>query len=87
MSVLNKIEGTAISTFIAITGNGDIFHRICAEIQRVEATMPNATGKDKRAKFLAECEIVFDDLIEPIAESVLRLLLELGLIWLRSRIV
>jgi hypothetical protein len=86
MSVGIQVQTNVISTVINLV-ESHVFTRICDEIKRVEASMPHATGADKRAKFLAECKIIFDDLVEPIGENVLRLLLEIGLIALKSAVV
>jgi hypothetical protein len=86
MSIGIQVEQNAIATTLDLI-HSHVFHRICEEIKRVDASMPHATGADKRAKFLAECKIIFDDLVEPIGENVLRLLLEIGLIALKSAVV
>ena len=86
MSIGNQITQVVISTFADLIGQGDIFTRIVKEIERVNETMPNGTGADKRHKVLADLEIIFDDLIKPVAESVLRLLLELGVAWVKAQV-
>lgn len=78
MSVEKQVEAVAISTFVDLLGQGSVFSRIVAEIERTNTSMPSTTGADKRAKVLADFEIIFDDLIEPIAKNVVNLLLELG---------
>ena len=78
MSVGSQIEAAAISTFVDLIGHGSVFARIVSEIERTNAAMPSATGKDKRAKVLADLDIIFDDLIEPIAKNIINLLIELG---------
>lgn len=78
MSVGNQIEEAVISTFVDLIGHGNVFARIVSEIERTNAAMPNATGKDKRAKVWADLDIIFDDLIEPIAKNIINLLIELG---------
>lgn len=85
MSIGNQITQVAISTFVELIGHGDIFTRIIDEIERVNETMPNETGADKRHKVLADLGIIFDDLIKPIGESILRLLLELGVAWVKAQ--
>ena len=84
MSIGNQITATAISTFAELMGNGNIFGRIVDEIERTNAAMPDATGHDKRAKVLADIGIIFDDLVEPIAENILNLLIELGVAYLKA---
>lgn len=74
-----QLEIGAIQTVITLMGRGNIFSRVKAELQRVEAAMPAATGHEKRAKFIAECEIIFTDLVQPLVEAELRILLEFGL--------
>ena len=85
MSIGNQITATAISTFVDLLGHGNVFGRIVDEIERTNASMPDdATGSDKRAKVLADIGIIFDDLVEPIAESILNLLIELGVAYLKA---
>jgi len=79
---LDVIEKTAISTFVDLIGHGSIFSRIVAEIERTNEALPNATGADKRKKVLKDIEIIFDDLVEPIAKNVINLLIELGVAYL-----
>jgi len=85
MSVGTTLEQTAIMDLVELWGHGNIFYRIMDEIKRTNAAMPNATGTDKRHKFLAGCKIIFDDLVEPVGEHVLRKLLELGIDYLEAR--
>lgn len=85
MSVIGQVEQTAISSLVDLLGHGDIFPRVISEIERANESMPNATGADKRHKVLADFEIIFNDLIEPVGESVLRMLLELGVAWIQHQ--
>ena len=78
MSIGNQIIATAISTFAELLGHGNVFGRIVDEIERTNASMPDASGHDKQAKVLADINIIFVDLVEPIAEHSLNLLIELG---------
>lgn len=80
------ITQTAITTFVTLIGTGDIFTRIKNEIQRTNESMPDATGADKRAKVLADLKIIFDDLVVPVGESILNLLIELGVAYLKSSV-
>lgn len=84
MSIEHQIEATVISTFVDLIGHGGVFTRIVNEIERTNAAMPNANGADKRAKVLADIDIIFDDLIEPIAKNILNLLIELGVAYTRA---
>ena len=84
MSIGNQIIATAISTFAELLGHGNVFGRIVDEIERTNASMPDASGHDKRAKVLADIGIIFDDLVEPIAENILNLLIELGVAYLKA---
>jgi hypothetical protein len=84
MSIITDLEDNAITAFAALIGHGDIFFRIISEIERNNEANPGATVADLRKRFLADCTIIFDDLLAPVAESTLRLLLELGLIYLRT---
>ncbi len=79
----------AITTVMTVLGHGDYFHRVVDHVQRIEASMPSATGKEKRAKFFAEFATVLDDvikgLIEPFAEQVIRQLLEMALAYATAK--
>jgi hypothetical protein len=79
-----QLKVGAISTVVTLLGQGDIFSRVKSEIQRTNEAMPDASGKDKRAKFLADCQIIFNDLLQPIIEAELRILLELGIKFLAA---
>jgi hypothetical protein len=83
---LQLIEASAIESFVTLTGNHRFFSRVVAEIQRLEDSMPHATGVEKRAKFLAEAHIIFDDLVIPIGETILRLFLELGVVYIAAQV-
>ena len=84
MSIGNQIEAAAISTFVDLMGQGHIFSRIINEIERTNIALPVGTGHDKRNKVLADIEIIFDDLIEPIGEHILNLLIELGVAYVKA---
>ena len=49
MSVMNQVKAAAISTFAELLGHGNVFGRIVDEIERTNASMPDASGHDKRA--------------------------------------
>lgn len=83
MSIQNQVKQTALDAFIAVWNHGHLVPRVIAEIKRVNASMPHATGKEKRARVFADWEIIFDDLIEPVGEHVIRLLIEIGLEYLK----
>lgn len=87
MSIAKQIEQTAITAFVSLIGHGEIFSRMLAEIKRTNETLPDATGAEKRHKVLADLEIIFDDLVVPVGESILRLLLELGVAYLKATVV
>ena len=84
MSIGNQIEATVISTFTDLIGHGNIFSRIVAEIERTNAAMPDETGDEKFKKVLADIEIIFDDLLEPIAKNIINLLIELGVAYVKA---
>jgi hypothetical protein len=86
MNILTSIEQTAISTLVDLLGHGSIFSRIVSEIERTNADLPDATGADKRHKVMVDLEIIFDDLIEPICESILRVLLELAVTYVKKAV-
>lgn len=85
MSIGNQITKVAISTFVDLIGHGDIFSRIVSEIERTNEKWADATGEEKRAIVLKDFEIIFTDLIEPIGQSILNLLLELGVAYVKSK--
>lgn len=85
MSIGIQAKQTAIATVVGLV-NGHVFTRIVDEMKRVNETMPNATGADKRAKVIADCKIIFVDLVEPVGESVVRLLIEIGMLYLKTLI-
>lgn len=84
MSVVNEIEAIAISSFVDILGHGSIFTRIVDEIHRANEALPDASGKDKMNRVVADLEIIFADLVEPVAKRVLNLLIELGVSYLAA---
>lgn len=88
--VIHTAEQAAITTVMNVMGHGDYFHRIVDHVERIEASMPEATGKEKRAKFFAEFWVVLDDVLEilviPFAESVIRMLLEMALAYAGSKV-
>lgn len=77
-SVGNQVKAAAITSLTNVLGHGEIFSRVVAEIQRVNKSMPNATGSDKKARVIADAKIIFEDAVEPIFGSVINLLIELG---------
>lgn len=83
---MNTITRAAIVAFVTLWGHGETFDRVKNEIIRTNEAMPDATGADKRDKVLADLAIIFNDVVEPIAESVMRTLLELGVLWLKSKV-
>lgn len=85
MDITQTLEQTAIMALVDLWGHGGLFHRVMAEIERTNAAMPDATGAEKRKQFLADCKIIFDDLVVPVGERVLRKLLELGLDYLEAQ--
>ena len=85
MSIGNQVEAVAVSTFVDVLGHGSIFSRIVSEIERTNQAMPSSTGAEKRAKVLKDLEIIFDDLIVPVAKNVLNLLLELGVAYVYTQ--
>jgi len=85
MNILSNIEQTAIRSFVELVGHGDLFSRVLAEVKRTNKTMPDATGKEKRNKVFANFKIIFDDVVEPVCESILRMLLELAVNFLKAK--
>ena len=86
MSIGNQVKSAAIIELITVLGHGEIFTRVLDEIKRTNAAIPNATGADKRHKVLADAEIIFTDVVEPVGEAVLRLLIELAVAYLKVQV-
>jgi hypothetical protein len=82
MSVVNQVIQNAIDTLIFLTGKSGEFKRVCAEIERVNQSMPNAIGDDKFKKVKADAAIIFDDLVVPLLKRELNMLIELGVFYL-----
>jgi len=84
MSLLGQIEQGTIEAIVTLMGQEKIFHRVVGQIQRTEEALPGAPGKAKRAHFLEQCAIIFDELVIPILEEDLRILLQFGLKYLAA---
>ena len=78
------VRNAMIEALVHLDGNGDLFSRVLGELKRIDKTMPNATGKEKLAKFEADAVIIFDDLVLPIGGYILNSLIDLGLLYLRG---
>ena len=61
----------------------DVFKRIKDEIERTNAIMPDATGEEKKAQVMADLQIILDDLIIPVGKSMLNLLIEMAVAYLK----
>lgn len=83
MSEVSKaVIQTAVKSFVTVTGQGLTFRRVLDQINRINKEMPDNTGKEKRAQFLADCTIIFDEMVVPFTESFLRGMLELAIIYM-----
>ncbi|MGZ5029022.1 MAG: hypothetical protein ACXWAT_00975 [Methylobacter sp.] len=80
MSLLKTAEITALTGTVAVLKDTSIYDRIVAEIKRNNEAMPGATNTEKRAKVLADFEIIFkdifDELVIPVGEQVIKKLFE-----------
>lgn len=85
--ITTDLKETAIISLVNILGYGDIFHRIVDEINKTNKVMPNAIGADKRHKVLANLDIIFEDLAVPVGEAAFRLLIELGVQYLKLAVI
>lgn len=85
MKIAPMIIQTAITAFVTLIGQDGIFTRIMDEIERTNERMPDSTGEEKRAQVLADIKIIFDDLIAPVAKSVVNLLIELGVAYVKAK--
>ena len=74
-----------IHALASYQGWGSIFHRTVAEIQRVNEKMPDATGAEKKAQFLADCKIIGIDVLLPMGGFLLNALIDLGLLYLAAQ--
>ena len=83
MSIGNQVKSAAIITFVKVWGHGALFTRVLDEINRANTTMPHVTGKDKQRIVFADLKIIFNDLLKPITTSVLNLLIELGVAYVK----
>ena len=85
MNIREKAIQGSILAVVSVLGKGDIFPRVMDQIERVNEKMPDNTGEEKRAQFYADCEIIFDELVKPIARQMLNFLLEAALIYLSAQ--
>ena len=81
---MQSVLQALITALVTYTGYGTIFPRLVAELQRIDDTMPSATGAEKLAKFEADAKIIFDDGVLPIGTYIFHTLLNLGLVYLRG---
>ena len=86
-SGIKAIENDLITVVVTMLGHGKIFDRVIAELDRVNSAMPNGTTHEIRTKFIADCIVIFDDLVVPVGEAELRLLFELGLAYISGGFV
>ena len=78
-------EKVAVIAELTTLINSGVFHRIVEEMKRVEVAMPKpATGAQKRDQVLADCKIIFDDLVTPIADIAIKILIEAGMVYLTA---
>jgi len=82
MNLGKEIANTAI---LSTAKQLSLLPRIVAEIHRTNAAMPGAKGSDKKERVIADLKIIFDDLIIPVASSVLNLLIELGVAYVQQQ--
>jgi hypothetical protein len=85
MSIQNSIIQTAITTFITLLGQKDLFNHVKDEVLRTNESLPSATGADKRAKVLKDLEIILDHYAVPVGQSILNLCIELSVQWAKSK--
>jgi len=78
MSIEQQIIQTAITSFTTLIGHGNLFARVKAEVERTNAAIPDANGVEKKKKVLADLKIIFEDVLEPVGLSILHLLIELA---------
>ena len=76
----------AIAGLIELLGEGAVFHRMLAEMQRVSEKYPNHDGDSLKHIVIEDAKIIFDDLIVPMTKFEINLLIEVGLLYLRGGI-
>lgn len=86
MSVGNRVKQTAIWTLVTLLGNKDTFPRIVEQMKKVNEKYPEIDGDAKKKIVVADLKIIFNDLVVPIARSVINLLIELGVVYLTTQI-
>ena len=85
MSVGNRVKQTAIWTLVTLLGNKDTFPRIVEQMKKVNEKYPEIDGDAKKKIVVADLKIIFNDLVVPIARSVINLLIELGVVYLTTQ--
>lgn len=81
---MNTVLQALITALVHFVGWGDIFSQIVGELDRIDKTFPNVSGKEKFVKFEADAKIIFDDGVLPVAGYLFNALVDLGLIYLRG---
>jgi len=84
MKISQIVIQTAIKSFVTVIGQKNVFDRVKNQVAVIDKDLSGSEGKVKRAKFFEVARILFVDVIEPIAESMLRMLLELAVAYIKS---
>jgi hypothetical protein len=84
MSVGNQVKQTAIEALVHVIDGGHLFPRVLDEMKRANAALPGADGPTKKKRVVADLKIIFDDLVWPVGEAVINLLIELGVAYLSA---
>lgn len=84
MKIPAKVIRVAILGLVLVFRQRGLFLRIKDEILRTTAAMPNTTGAEKREVVVADCKSIFNDRVKPVAEQVIRRLLELALAYIEA---
>jgi hypothetical protein len=85
MSIKNTAIQAGVKSLLTLMGKRDVFTRVVARVQAVNKQMPDATGEDKKKQFLADCHIIFEDLVVPVVGQMLNFLIEAALIYLKAQ--
>lgn len=85
MSVGNQVKQAAIVSLVTLLGNKDTFTRVVDQMKRVNEKYPEIDGDAKKKIVVADLKIIFNDLVVPIARSVINLLIELGVVYLTAQ--
>ena len=83
-AIEQEVIQDALKTCMGALGHDGVFQRVIAEVHRVNASMPDATGEQKKQKVIADAKIIFTDLVVPVAGQFLNYLIEAAVLYIGS---